>query len=113
MKLRRYNSYANYDILIYEEIAPRRYGGGSAHGHASLLKSVGTVLSCAPASIAIGLRPTIWKRLVSKSYVKSDEADAMEMGRIAIEIARGYLLEKEEKASRKKSKSKKKDITHE
>lgn len=76
------------DVLVYEDIAPRRYGGGGAHGHASLLKSVGVVMSALPVVAAIGVKPTQWKKLASAGYVKSDEADAREMGRIVIDLAR-------------------------
>jgi hypothetical protein len=78
------------DILIYEEIPPVRfYGNGrtSAGSQSSLLKSVGVVLASIKADVAIGMRPSVWKKLTQASYVKSDRADAEEMGRIAIEIA--------------------------
>lgn len=79
------------DVLVYEDIPPRRYGGGSAHGHASLLKSVGTILGAVDHRHAIGLKPAMWTRHKSVDYVKGDEQDAIEMGRIAIAIARGEI----------------------
>lgn len=78
----------NPDILVYENIAPKRYGGGSAHSHASLLKAVGVVLSVSGPTAVIGLRPTIWTKWKRSNYIKSDQADAVEMLWIAIESAR-------------------------
>ena len=79
------------DVLVYEDIAPRRYGGGSAHGHASLLKSVGAILSVPGPDHHLGLRPTQWKRQVRESYVKGDEADAIEMGYVAVSTAQWVI----------------------
>lgn len=75
------------NVLIYEEIPPRRYGGGNAEAHASLLKSVGAILSVEGPEFFIRIKPLIWKPLVSDTYVKGDEADAVEMGRIVISKA--------------------------
>lgn len=82
----------NPDILIYENIAPRRYGGGSAHSHASLLKAVGVTLSVSGPTAVIGLRPTIWTKFKRSTYIKSDEADAIEILWVAIETAREIEL---------------------
>jgi hypothetical protein len=90
------------DCLVYEDIAPQRYGGwkqqsdgstkydaaGNANAHASLLKAVGATLSVPGPSHFVGLKPTTWKRLVRPGYVKSDEADATEIGYVAMLIAR-------------------------
>lgn len=91
-----------FDVLCYENIAPRRFGGGGATGHASLLKSVGVVLGAVSYKLALGLRPNYWKRHVSRGYIKSDEADAIEMGRILIDIARGEITSGGKKKSRSK-----------
>lgn len=82
-----YNRY-DPDLVVYEDIAPRRYGGGSAHAHSSLLKSVGAILSVAGPTEHIGLRPTIWTRYKRSTYVKGDEADAIEILYVALETAR-------------------------
>lgn len=76
------------DLLVWEDVPPRRYGGGSAHGHASLIKSVGVVLSTEGPVAWLGLRPRIWTSDKSSTYVKGDEADAREMLTIAITNAR-------------------------
>lgn len=82
------------DILIYEEIPAVRFhasGRTSAGSQASLLKAVGVVMACAWAKEAIGLRPSVWKRLVRPGYIKSDIADAIEMGYIGIALASHIL----------------------
>lgn len=85
------------DVLVYEEIAPQRYGGGgNANAHSSLIKAVGVVLSISGPEGFVGLMPISWKRLVRDTYIKSDSNDAKEMGWIAINEAgkmpesRGY-----------------------
>jgi len=80
----------NPDVLVYEDVPAVRFhssGRTSSGSQASLLKAVGVVLAVPIVSAAIGLRPSVWKRLVSASYTKSDENDAVEMGSIAIKIA--------------------------
>jgi hypothetical protein len=74
--------------MVYEDIAPRRYGGGSAAGHASLLKAVGAILSVSGPDHYIRFSPRVWKKLVSGTYRKGDEADAREMLRIAVDLAK-------------------------
>lgn len=85
--LRRLIKEYSPDVLVYEQIAPRRYGGGSAHSHASLLKAVGVTLSVSGPTTYIGLRPTIWTKHKRSTYVKSDEADAVEILYVALETA--------------------------
>lgn len=87
------------DVLIFEQISPRRYGGGSAHGHASLLKSVGVVLSIPGPEGVVPLAPRVWKSLTRSAYRKSDEGDAVEMGWITIQQAR-EMPEKKVRASK-------------
>lgn len=70
-------------LLLYEEISAKpwgRRGGYNATGHASLLKSVGTIMSAATGLPCVGIRPSIWKKLTRPDYIKSDQADAVEMG---------------------------------
>lgn len=75
-------------ILIYEEISPRAWGGRAASGHASLLKAVGVTLgSTHGVETCIGIRPSTWKKLVRPTYRKSDEADAIEMGWVMLQLA--------------------------
>lgn len=74
------------DVLAFEDITPRSFRGG-AFSHASLLKALGAILSVSGPTHTIRLAPRVWKRLVSASYRKSDEADAIEMGRIVVDLA--------------------------
>lgn len=85
--LRKLMKEYNPDLMIFEDIAPRRYGGGSAHSHASLLKAVGVTLSVSGPTAYIGLRPPIWTKAKRSSYVKGDRADAVEMLYVAISSA--------------------------
>lgn len=82
--------YAEYDpdVLVFEDIPSQRYGGGNANAHASLLKAVGVILSISGPDAFIGLHPITWKKLVRSEYRKGDMEDAIEMGWIAIQIAR-------------------------
>lgn len=78
-------------VLIYEDVPAVRFhasGRTSSGSQASLLKAVGVVLATAGPIEGVGLSPRVWRRLVSASYVKSDQGDAIEMGLIAINIAK-------------------------
>lgn len=103
VKLRQlYNEYIP-DVLVYEDIPAQRHGG-SAVSHASLLKAVGAVLSVAGPEYYVGIFPVTWKRLVSPGYVKSDEQDAIELGRIVIELAKRIEEERKQDAENKANK---------
>ncbi len=87
-----YRIYKPVDVLVYEQIASQFFGGkgkkfGNAASMASLQKALGAILSVPGPTSFVGLSPQTWKRLVSDTYVKSDEADAVEMGKIAISLA--------------------------
>lgn len=90
------------DVMVFEDIAPRRYGGGSAHSHSSLLKAVGVTLSVSGPSAYIGLRPPIWSKAKRSSYTKGDRADAIEMLYVAISSA-AYIAEEDPPRSYKKT----------
>lgn len=88
IKLRSLYKTYNPDVLVYEDIPSQRYGGGNAEAHASLLKAVGAILAVRGPRATVGMKPTVWKRLVRDTYVKGDREDAEEMGWIAIEVAK-------------------------
>jgi hypothetical protein len=100
-----YAEYPPPDVLVYEDIPARRQGRGNAAGHASLLKAVGAILA-APGPVGhVGLMPISWKSMARDTYRKSDEADAIEMGWVAMEAAR-YIVDKKKKGGRASGKSK-------
>lgn len=80
------------DVLVVEKIAARRYGGGSANSHASLLKAVGVTLAT-PADTVIEVRPQQWRPLRHESWFKDDEQDAIALGHATLEIANWMLEE--------------------
>lgn len=82
-----YERYPPPDILVYEDIPARRQGRGNAAGHASLLKAVGAILAVPGPKGHVGLMPVSWKAEARDTYRKSDEADAVEMGWVAIQVA--------------------------
>jgi hypothetical protein len=78
-------------VLIYEDVPPVRFyksGRTSAGSQSSLIKSVGTILGTIRADHHVGLRPSVWRRISGPSHVKGDVEDAIEMGRLTIELAR-------------------------
>lgn len=79
------------DVCVYEEIPVSAHGGRSQVSHASLLLALGVTMAAIEAPAFIGIAPQSWKRLVSADYVKSDEQDAIEMGRIVIDMAAEML----------------------
>jgi hypothetical protein len=98
--------YAKYlpDVLVYEEIPAQRHGFGNANAHASLLKSLGVILSIPGPEGYVGIMPVSWKALVSDQYEKGDEADAREIGRIVIQHAWEQVEELKQEPKLKKGK---------
>jgi len=90
------------DVLVYEEIPAQRHGFGNAEAHASLLKAVGVILSVEGPETAVGIYPVSWKGMVSDHYVKSDEEDAREIGRIV--IAQAFLQQQATEVVKKEKK---------
>lgn len=76
------------DVLVYEDIPALRQGGGNAVSHASLLKAVGAIL-CVPGPAGyVGMLPVSWKGEARDTYIKSDMNDAIELGYVAINVAK-------------------------
>lgn len=97
------HTYKTYqpDVLVYEDIPAQHHGpGGQAGSHSKLIKAVGAILSVRGPQHFVGIMPTSWKKMVRSSYVKSDEADAIEMGWVVISESRRIA----EIEARKKSK---------
>jgi hypothetical protein len=75
------------DVLVYEDIPCQLYGFGNAKANSSLHRAVGAILS-ANVNKHVGISPSSWKKMVGPDYIKSDENDAIEIGRIVIGEAR-------------------------
>ena len=80
------------DILVYEDIPAT--SGFNPNAQASLLKAVGIILACTDTESVIGIHPASWKNYVNKEYRKGDKEDAIEIGRIATELARYIARQK-------------------
>ncbi len=74
------------DVLVYEDIPAT--SGFNQNAVASLLKAVGIVLACTTSSHVLGIHPASWKNYVRPEYKKGDKEDAIEMGWVAISLAR-------------------------
>jgi hypothetical protein len=85
--IRQLYKHFGIDILVYEDIPSQRQGGGNANAHASLLKAQGAIMAVPGPRAYVGIMPISWKRMARSTYVKSDEADAVEIGWIVINIA--------------------------
>jgi len=86
--------YAKYDpdVLVYEDIPASRHGG-SAGSQASLLKAVGAILAVPGTTGHVGIYPVSWKSEARDTYVKKgDEADAIEIGYVALTVAKRIHL---------------------
>lgn len=94
--------YTEYDpdVLVYEEIAVHGPGRNIA-SHVTLLKAVGIILSVPGPKYYVGIYPTSWKKLARPTYVKSDEADAIELGYVAVWQAEQIIEEEGKKADRR------------
>lgn len=80
-------------VVVYEEVPVMAHAGRSQVSHASLLNAVGVTLAAThlPGVGYVGIQPIVWKKRVTAEYVKSDEQDAIEIGRITIAMAHEIL----------------------
>lgn len=90
-QLENFSAAWNPDVCVYEEIPVSAHAGRSQVSHASLLMALGVTMAAVEAQGFVGIRPVSWKKFTSPGYIKSDEADAVEMGRIVIEMANEML----------------------
>lgn len=74
------------DVLVYEDIPAT--SGFNQNAIASLLKAVGIVLACTTSSHVLGIHPASWKNYVRQEYKKGDKEDAIEIGYVAISLAK-------------------------
>jgi hypothetical protein len=73
-------------LLVYEDIPAT--SNFNANAQASLLKAVGIVLSASTTEDCLGIHPASWKNYVRPSYIKGDKEDAIEIGHVAVSLAR-------------------------
>ena len=74
------------DVLVIEEIPVRRFGGGSATAHASLLKAAGLMMGTVEAPLVIRVRPQVWRALRPDTWKKGDEQDAIALGYAVLQV---------------------------
>jgi len=79
------------DVLVVEHIPARRYGGGGAAGHASLLNAEGVCLASVDAPRILRVRPQTWHSMKPEGWEKTDTWDAIAIGHCVIKIAREKL----------------------
>ena len=83
--------FKDIDVLVVEHIPARRYGGGGATGHASLLNAEGVCLASTKAARILRVRPQTWHSMKPDHWIKGDAADAEAIGHCVITIAREKL----------------------
>lgn len=89
------SEFPEVDVLVIEDI-PSRSFGRNASAHATLLKSVGTVLGSAQYKKFVEVAPSVWHAWLrtypeeAKGYEKGDEWDAKVMGYCVLSIAKEF-----------------------
>lgn len=97
------------ELMVIEDIKIIRgqFSGPSVY---NLLKGVGALMSAISVDACLEIPPKVWTRIRDEDYEKSDENDAIYLGKFAIGLATGeYSLASEPKkktASRKKPSTK-------
>lgn len=103
-QLRNLSKQYGVDACVYELVPVSAHGGRSQVSHASLLMAVGVTIAAVDARAFVGIPPISWKKYAREDYKKTDEADAIEMGRIVIDMAALMILEELENVPPKKKK---------
>ncbi len=70
------------DIAVIEQIESMRGFRGKSVD--ILMKSVGAIMAGIPCDVLLQIAPRTWKKSVDENYVKSDEADAIYIGRFVV-----------------------------
>jgi hypothetical protein len=101
------------DILGMELIAGPAFGvmRWNINAFHSLIRSTGAIMAAYPVETVIEVPPSVWKKTIDDDYVKSDEMDAIYIGRYLILSAKGELPNVEEKPTKQYRPSKKKAVT--
>lgn len=98
------------DVLVIEHISEIAFGvlKFKPKAFCGLHRGVGAILSAFNVDPVIAVPPRIWKKTVDENYVKSDESDAVYIGRHVILGAIALVdAEKAAKTQKRKSKAKK------
>lgn len=85
-------------LLIYEDIPAT--SNFNANAQASLLKAVGIVLASSTTDDCLGIHPASWKNYVRPSYTKGDKEDAIEIGHVAVALAKHIATTRQTDGSR-------------
>lgn len=97
------------DVVAVEYIAMKNYkGSGTRHSAVSLLplqRSVGVVQAVFGGLPVIEVAPISWKKYAEPDQVKTDEFDAIGIGRCVVEVSK---LEQDKIATKSKLKKKRK-----
>jgi hypothetical protein len=78
------------DVLVIEDVPLKRFGpdrSGSLKGQVNLHRSVGAVMGAVKCRFFIPVHPATWHSHAGPDHVKSDENDAIAMGRCALSMA--------------------------
>lgn len=77
------------DVLVIEHISAIAFGAlkYNAEAFVGLHRGVGAILSAFNLDTVIEVPPSVWKRKVDEGYTKSDESDAVYIGRYVINEA--------------------------
>lgn len=77
------------DVFVIEDIRRIRgvFGGSSVD---VLMKSIGAIMSAVDCERFLEISPLVWKKYVTAEYEKSDENDAIWIGKVAIAFAQTY-----------------------
>ena len=105
-ELHKLSSSLEIDTCVFEQVPVSAHGGRSQVGHASLLMACGVVQAAVAAEYFIGITPIVWKSRTSDDYVKGDEEDAVEMGRIVCRISQLMQVEDPKRRYGNRGKSK-------
>ncbi len=87
------------DILVIEYIPPVTYKGGmNSNAVMALQKAIGAILAARPFKNVIEIPAIVWKSYKHPEYIKTDEHDAIAIGRCAIGVAREVITNLTEEA---------------
>lgn len=89
------NDFDPPDVFVIEEI--RQVPGFFGHSVEQLLKGVGAIMAGVNCDNCIEIPPRLWKAKVDSLYVKSDEADAIYLGKFVIQTAKNLATAEGEK----------------